>query len=138
MLLLMLSSCIGPTELGGTIGYRIFNGPPINGAVCIAGLKGRLMSGETVMFESPVVPLGENYDEQKLRGSIDKGDQVRAEAWCYGATGEEIGYIAAEGVLVPSTTVAVVYNEPYDNPTCLKGSEVRGKPPCIISSIIKQ
>ena len=91
-----------------------------------------------MIFESPVVPLGENYDEQKLRGSVDKGDRVRAEAWCYGAAGEEMGYIAAEGVLVPSYSVSVNYSQPYDSPYCLTGKEVRGKTPCIESGIIKQ
>ncbi len=90
------------------------------------------------MFASPVVPLGENYAENKLRDGIDQGDRVKAEAWCYGAAGEEIGYISAEGVLVPSVSVGVVYNEPYFSSPCLEGVEVRGKPPCILSHIIKQ
>ena len=88
------------------------------------------------MFESPIVPLGKDYTENKLRGSINQGDRVRAEAWCYGTAGEEIGYVVAEGVLVPSYSVTVNYLEPYTS--CLKGTEVRGKAPCIQSGIIKQ
>ena len=90
------------------------------------------------MFESPIVLPGKNYTEDKLRGSIGQGDRVRAEAWCYGAASKEIGYIAAEGVLVPSVSVSVNYFEPYYRANCLIGNEVRGTVPCITSGIIKQ
>ncbi len=90
------------------------------------------------MFESPMVLLGENYNENKERGSIGQGDAVTAEAWCYGAQREEIGYIAAEGVLVPSYGVSVSYYEPQDSSYCLTGTVSGSVIPCIVSGIIEQ
>lgn len=136
-LLLTFSGC-QVTTLGSTIGYQLYHDIPIGEAVCVGGLKGKLSSDITVMFESPIVPLGEDYDENILRGKIDKGDEVLAEAWCYGAEGEEIGYIAAEGRLVPSYDVGVIYNEPLNGPLCLTGRTSGEYIPCITSGIIEQ
>ena len=62
LLLLTLSGC-QLTILGSTISYQLWHDIPVAEAVCVGGLKGKLSSGTTVMFESPVVPLGEDYDE---------------------------------------------------------------------------
>ena len=72
------------------------------------------------------------------RGKIGKGDEVLAEAWCYGAEGEELGYIAAEGRLVPSYSVGVLYGEPSSEPFCFTGRTAGKYIPCIDSSIIEQ
>lgn len=137
LLLLVLSGC-QLTTLGSTVGYQVSHDVPFDSDLCVGGLKGKLSSGELVMFESPVVPLGERYDVDKERGKIDKGDSVLAEAWCYGTEDEELGYIAAEGILVPSYGVGVAYYEPHDTSYCLTGKTNGDIIPCIISSIIEQ
>lgn len=124
LLPLAVSGCT-PGPLGGSVGYDVWHDIPANEAVCTGDLKGRLSAGETVMFESPVVPLGENYNEFKERAPTGQGDSVKAEGCCYSATGEEIGYIAAEGVLVPSYSVSH-FGPSYSSPSCLTGNEVRG------------
>lgn len=69
------------------------------------------------------------------------GTVVTLEAWCYGANGEETGYLRLEKpwhASVANWAIFVHSPLPQNNrETCLVGTEERGAVPCVSSGLLE-
>ena len=139
----LASGCNYLPSLPDVIALKVFN-QNFDGAfiTCAGGLEGSFTVG-SLQLQTPKVAAGEEFEVSELRPEdAPSGAKAVAEATCYGAQGQEIGYSRVEAPWHEAHTNGVYIHGAvtslHTNPTaCLPAIEVRGDPPCIDSSLLE-
>lgn len=106
--------------------------------ICAGGLKGKVSTGETLLFESRIIKQGEpDYSENVTNPEgFRKGSPMKIESWCYNEDGTEQGYFLYEDNVVggPLAFGITFYNYKVTN-DCLKPTSSSGEPSCVFTSL---
>lgn len=141
--LLCLAAC--GRVLQPTLSFNVINAPGTSDFTrCEGGIKARFEVRGQTMFESPLVAPPKIYREDVPRptGTTDS-EPVILEATCYGVDGVEAGYTRIETRWQPTVPgmsyidIAGPVRAGGDTSICVRATETRGEPPCVVSPILR-
>lgn len=144
LITIVLSSCLTYHRLGPEWYLHVENLPEANTEYevafepCVGGLRGKLTLPEVgIVSESERIPANKEGHKEFLHRSR-AGDPIVFEAWCYGESQVELGYVKRETRIAETFTHSgggslVVY-PPTREPSllCISATETRGNQlPCL-------
>ena len=143
LILLCLAAC--GRVLQPTLLFSVTNAPGAsNFTRCEGGLEARFEVRGQVIFDSSLVPPARNYNEDVKRAAdTTDNEPVLLSATCYNADGTERGYTYIATRWQPTVPGASYVNivgpirTGGDTSICVRATETRGEPPCIVSPILK-
>lgn len=142
---LLVACQISPPFVSNPLPYLVSNNPAeyklseigADDIICSDGLKAKVTTGKTLMFESPTVKADEpNYiKEVKNPQGFRKGSPMTIEAWCYDRNGEEEGYFRYENTVTGGRYGGGTAVQGYDVGGCLEPTSSSGKVPCVTTTL---
>ena len=128
---------VGCEHHRANVGINVINDPPSK-SLCKEGLKARGSYAGTNVETNIILPPGNEQTDFLTPEKV--GTVITLEAWCYGATSEEVGHTKVVGAYRGGPLISIVVTPPKQGEPlpvdCNVPTEQRGAEICIQVSFI--